>query len=276
MAAGLRGVRRGGGTVAVRLVALDLDGTVLGPGTEIAAELPGVLRRAADAGVWITLATGRMLLSAAGVQRRLGIEGPLLAYNGGAVRLTDGAGWSEGIPLAAAHAIGRLCRERGYFLQCYLGDEVFVSAADPRADAYSALAGVGYRVDPETAFFPASEPAKLLVIEPVERQPQVRAAVAEAAAGAVSLFHSYPHYLEIVRAGVDKGTALARLTARLGLEPAEVMAVGDAENDLPMVTYAGIGVAVANAGAVLRSAADYVCEAPCGAGVAEAIRRFAL
>ncbi len=262
--------------MAIRLVALDLDGTVLGPGTEIATELPGVLRQVAAAGVQVTLATGRMLRSAAGVQRRLGIEGPLLAYNGGAVRLTDGGGWSQGVPLAAAHAIGRLCQERGYFLQCYLGDELFVSAADPRADAYAALAGVAYTVDPQAALFPERQPTKLLVIEPAERQPEVRAAVAGVAAGAVALSHSYPHYLEIVGAGVDKGVALARLAAALGLDAAAVMAVGDAENDLPMVTYAGVGVAVANASPALRAAADYVCAAPCGRGVAEAMRRFAL
>lgn len=262
--------------MAVRLVALDLDGTVLGPGTEIAAELPAVLRQAMDAGVQIALATGRMLRSAAGVQRRLGIEGPLVAYNGGAVRLSDGSGWSQGVPVPAAHAIGRLCQDRGYFLQCYLGDELFVSAVDPRADAYAALAGVAYTVDPQTAFFPGREPTKLLVIEPAARQPEVRAAVAGVAAGAVALSHSYPHYLEISGAGVDKGRALARLAAAIGLEAADVMAVGDAENDLPMVAYAGVGVAVANASAALRSAADYVCAAPCGGGVAEAIRRFAL
>lgn len=260
----------------VSLIALDLDGTVLGPGREIAPAGRAALQQAQAAGIAIALATGRMLRSARVVQEQLGLNGPLITYNGGLVRLVDGRQWEDPVPLDAAHAIGALCRARGYYLQCYLGDDLYVSADDPRAQAYATLASVTYRVDPEVVWRPPVPPTKLLVIEPVERQPEVRAALEPVVAGRCELAHSYPHYLEISRSGVNKGVALVRLAEALGIARERVMAVGDGENDLSLIRAAGIGCAVANAVPLLATAAAYTCSARYGDGVAEAVARFAL
>jgi Cof subfamily protein (haloacid dehalogenase superfamily) len=262
--------------VAIGLLAVDLDGTVLGPGKEIAPGARAALQAAERAGVAVVLATGRMLRSARAVQEQLGLHGPLITYNGGLVSLPDGRGWVDPVPLETARAIGELCRRRGFFLQCYLGDDLYVPFADGRAEAYAALASVPYTVAPDLVYAPPSPPTKLLVIEPAERQPEVRAALQPLAAGRCELANSYPHYLEISRLGVHKGSALARLAATLGIPPAAVMAVGDGENDLPMLRYAAVRVAVANAAPVLREAADYVARARFGDGVAEAVQRFVL
>ncbi len=258
----------------IRLLALDLDGTVLGPGREIAPAGCAALQAAERAGVHVTLATGRMLRSAAAVRERLSLHGPLVAYNGGLVRLPDGGGWTDPVPLEAAHAVGDLCRQRGYFVQAYLDDALYVPFEDGRAEAYAELAGVTYIVDPTLAYAPPVGPTKLLIIEPEDRQPEVRAALASVAAGYLELANSYPHYLEISRRGVDKGTALARLADALGVPGSAVMAVGDGENDLPMIRYAGVGAAVANAVPALTAVADFTASARFGDGVAEAVRRF--
>lgn len=253
------------------LVAVDLDGTVLGPGSALAPAGASALRRASRVGVVVALATGRMLRSARAVQERLGLAGPLLAYNGGLVVLPDGRSWTDPVPLPAARAIAEACRVRGYFLQAYFGDDLRVPLADPRAEAYAQLAAVPYAVDPAAVWDMAQPPTKLLVIEPAARMPEVRAALAPAAAGRCELAHSYPHYLEISAAGVDKGTALARLAAALGVPRAAVMAVGDGENDLPMLRYAARAVAVANATPAAAAAAGTITAAPYGDGVAEAL-----
>ena len=260
----------------VSLIACDLDGTVLGPGKQMAPAGREALRAAERAGIAVALATGRMLRSARVVQEQLGLNGPLITYNGGLIHLVDGRQWADPVPLDAAHAIGGVCRDRGYYLQCYLGDDLYVSAADPRAEAYGQLASVTYTVDPEMVWHPPVPPTKLLVIEPVERQPEVRAALEPVAAGRCELAHSYPHYLEISRAGVNKGIALTRLAEVLGIPRDRVMAVGDGENDLSLLQAAGIGVAVANAVPAVLEAATYTCSARFGDGVAEAVARFAL
>jgi Cof subfamily protein (haloacid dehalogenase superfamily) len=253
------------------LVAVDLDGTVLGPGTALAPAGAAALRRAAERGVVVVLATGRMLSSARGVQSRLGLGGPLVAYNGGLVALPDGGGWSDPVPLPAARAVAAACRDRGYFLQAYFADRLCVPSADPRAEAYARLAGVSYAVDPQAVWELPEAPTKLLVIEPAERMPEVRGALGPVAAGRCELAHSYPHYLEISAAGVDKGAALCRLAALLGLPRERVLAIGDGENDVPMLRCAGLGVAVANAAPAAAASAAFVTAAPYGDGVAEAL-----
>ena len=258
----------------IALLALDLDGTVLGPGSDIAPAGRAALQRAERSGVAVALATGRMLRSARGVQERLGLHGPLITYTGGLVSLPDGRSWTDPLPVEAAQAIGAVCRARGYYLQCYLGDELQVPFEDGRAEAYGRLAGVGYTVNPDAVWAPRTPPTKLLVIEPVERMPEVRAALAPVVAGRCELAHSYAHYLEISAAGVNKGVALARLAAALGVARAAVMAIGDGENDLSMVQYAGVGAAVANAVPALAAAAAYVATRRCGDGVAEAVERY--
>jgi len=256
---------------SVRLLALDLDGTVLGPGAAIAPAVQDALRRAVAEGLTVALASGRMLRSEARVQAALGIPGPLIAYNGALVRLPDGSGWEEPVPLEVAREVSSLCRARGYFLQCYYHDELCVPADDPRARDYAALAGVPFVVDPERVWHPPSPPTKQLVIEPVERQPEVRAAVAEVARGRLELAHSYPHYLEISAAGVNKGVALRRLAEVLGVPREAVMAVGDAENDLAMLDYAGWPAAVGNAAPAVRARARLAARRPYGDGMAELV-----
>ncbi len=262
----------GGCRLPVSLVACDLDGTVLGPGTEIAPDVRLALAQAETAGWTIVLASGRMLRSVQGVQSRLGVQGPIIAYNGGLVALPDGRVLHHPIPVAAAQRVADVCARHGFFLQTYQDDRLYVPWEDARADAYSRLAGVPPTVDPDRVFHPRVAPTKLLVIEPAQRQPEVRAAIAPLAPGELELANSYPHYLEITAAGIDKGTALAELCALLGTQPAEVLAVGDGENDLPMLNLAGLGVAVANAAETVRRAVAHVTRAPYGAGVAEAIR----
>jgi len=257
---------------SVALIALDLDGTVLGPGPEIDPEGRAALQEAEASGLTVVLATGRMLRSARAVQEALGLHGPLITYNGGLVALPDGRTWTDPVPLTAARDIASACRGRRFFLQAYFGDALRVPYPDPRAEAYARLAGVDYTVDAAAVWTPVEAPTKLLVIEPAERMAEVRSALEPVSAGRCELAHSYAHYLEISRAGVNKGVALGRLAATLGLEPGQVMAVGDGENDLSMLRYAGLGVAVANAVPALAAVAARVTTAPYGAGVAEAVR----
>jgi Cof subfamily protein (haloacid dehalogenase superfamily) len=246
---------------------------VLGPGPQLAPAAGAALRAAAAAGLAVVLASGRMLRSIAAVQDALGLSGPIIAYNGGMVRLPDGRTWEHPIPLATARTIAGVCRDRGYFLQSYYADQLLVPADEPRAREYARIAGVPFRVDPDAVYAPEQPPTKQLVIEPVERQALVRAAVRAAAGDGVELANSYPHYLEVSAAGVDKGSALARVASVLGVPRSAVLAVGDGENDLPMLRYAGLAAAVANAAPAVRQAVTLLAGAPFGDGVAELVTR---
>ena len=94
--------------------------------------------------------------------------------------------------------------------------------------------------------------------------------------GRLSIYRSEPFFIEVMARGVDKGAAIAGLIERLGLEREDVIACGDGLNDLSMIRYAGLGVAMANAQPEVKEAADVVTLSNDEDGVAEAIERYIL
>ena len=260
-----------------RLIAIDIDGTLLAPGNVLAPAVGGAVARATASGATVALASGRMFVSVAAWAGRLGLRGPLIAYNGAMVRThPDGqTWWHRPVPLAAARAAVAACRSAGWYVQVYLDDQLLVPWRDDRTDWYSENSGVPFTVDPERVYDLPAAPTKLLVIEPAERMPDIRAALSAATAPELLVMAtSFPHYLEVTAPDVNKGVALTALGQRLGLPLTATMAIGDGNNDLSMLGAAGIRVAVANASPDLRKAADVVTGGKYGDGVAEAISRF--
>ncbi len=259
------------------MIAIDIDGTLLAPGNVLAPAVGGAVERATAAGATVVLASGRMFVSVAAWAGHLGLRGPLIAYNGAMVRThPDGqTWWHRPLPLAAARAAVATCKAEGWYVQVYLDDQLLVPWRDDRTDWYSQNSGVPFTVDPERVYDPPAAPTKLLVIEPAERMPAVRAALTEATAPEVLVMAtSFPHYLEITAPDVNKGVALTALAERLGVPTAATMAIGDGNNDVFLLGAAGIRVAVANASPDLQRAADLVTAGKYGEGVAEAISRF--
>lgn len=262
--------------MGIALVATDLDGTLLGSDSQPSPRGVQALREAAARGVTVALATGRMLSSARALQAAMGLSGPLLAYNGGRVAFPDGTVWEDPVPLAVARSIGALCRQRSYLLQSYCGDALLVPWEDERTAAYSRRAGIPCHRDPEGVYAPETPPTKLLLIVDPARREEVSAEIRERFGAEVDVSGSQPEYVEINRGGVNKGRALRRVAESLGIDLEAVLAVGDAENDIPMLLAAGIGAAVANAGPAVRAAAGWVAPSPYGEGVAEVLERFVL
>jgi Cof subfamily protein (haloacid dehalogenase superfamily) len=114
-------------------------------------------------------------------------------------------------------------------------------------------------------------PHKLLGVGPVARIDAIHAELKDEFGATLELVKSKPNYLEILAPGVSKKNALQELTADWGLDRAEVMAIGDAPNDLAMVEWAGVGVAIGNACETVKQKADLVVADHDHQGVAEAI-----
>jgi Cof subfamily protein (haloacid dehalogenase superfamily) len=260
-----------------RVIAIDIDGTLAAPGNVLSPAAGPAVGRAVAAGATVVLASGRMFVSVAGWADRLGLRGPLIAYNGAMVRThPDGqTWWHQPVPLAAARRAVSACKDAGWYVQVYLDDELLVPWRDERTDWYSQNSGVPFTVDPDRVYGLPEAPTKLLVIEPAERMPSVRAGLTEAAKPDVLVMAtSFPHYLEVTAAGINKGVALGALAKRMGVPADATMGIGDGDNDLPLLEAAGLRVAVQNAAPELRAAADIVTAAKYGDGVAEAIDRF--
>ncbi|HYF93899.1 MAG TPA: Cof-type HAD-IIB family hydrolase [Symbiobacteriaceae bacterium] len=263
----------------IKLVALDIDGTLVGKDHQIPPRTREAIRTAGDRGVRFAIVTGRMYKSCVPYARELGLEGmPLVAYNGGMVceypsgRLI----YHAPVPLDVCKAMAAFCEARGYHLQAYVGDELYVPNMGPYTREYAANAGVAaHDVGPLSAWLQKPS-TKLLIIHDAQEMPRVRAEVLALLGPAVEAASSHPHYLECVSPGVSKGTALEAIAASLGLERAEVMAVGDGMNDMDMLQWAGTSFAMAHAPEPLRRVATHVTESGPGDGVAEALERMGL
>jgi Cof subfamily protein (haloacid dehalogenase superfamily) len=244
------------------LVASDLDGTLLTPELEFSPELPEALAALEAARVPFLICTGRMLRSARRVLAQLGLcRGLIVCYQGAMVadlgtgerllhRPIDGE--------VAAEVVHRL-RNLGRHLNAYIDDQLYVEQLDEWARQYAEFAEVGIEVvddlavevaaRPPTKFVVLSEPADVDVLLPrLQEEWQGRLYVARSQAS----------YIELAAPGVSKSGALQWLCEREGLRPARTVACGDAPNDLDMLRWAGLGVAMAEAAPDVRAAADLV------------------
>jgi len=255
----------------VRLIALDLDGTLLDAKGRLPAENARALASFAARGAVVALASGRMTDCIAPTAAALGIDCPIVAYNGAMVRdrLSASRRTIFHRPLEPEHGDRLLeyCADRRFLLNYYL-DDVLYADGDPAlrrfADLYAAQTGARYRFVPDVRVLKGNAPTKLILIaDPVHPDPErtrdgQHARLTRTLGEAVAIVRTNPEYLEFLRLGVDKGVGLERLAAAYGIAREEIVAFGDGENDREMLAYAGVGVAPANAKESVKEVADVV------------------
>ena len=258
------------------LVACDLDGTLLDPDLIFAADLPGALEALADAGISFIICTGRMFRSARGVAGALGLtQGLIVCYQGALVADLETGAQLLHRPIEgalAAEVAGRL-RVLGRHLNAYIDDRLYVEQLDEWARRYAEHAEVGIEVvDDLAAEVAARPPTKFVVLSEPADVDGLLPRLQQEWRGRLMVVRSQASYIEIVAPGVSKSGALQWLCDRDGLHRERIVACGDAENDLDMLRWAGLGVAVAEAAPGVRDAADLVVER---AGLPGLFRRLA-
>lgn len=265
----------------VRLVAIDLDGTLIGSDLTISAADRDAIKRASATGVEICIATGRLYSAAKPYADELGLSGFLIPLNGAAVFDIRSSAMVRAVPLDRAIALAALreLRDAGFRVQLYFGDRLYLDGTDDRTDEYLRLA----RVQPVMV----ADLAQLLDgAVPADPGPMKVLGVGDEAAvvaqveklrqrlgSSANVFRSLKQYLEVTDPHADKGTALAWVARQRGLDAQAVAAIGDSDNDTPMFRWAGSSFAVADGTPLARSTAAAVT-GPCGSGVAQALARL--
>jgi Cof subfamily protein (haloacid dehalogenase superfamily) len=253
------------GTFPVRLLALDLDGTLLGPDRVIRPRVRRAVADALEAGVVVTLATGRMYRSALPFARELGITAPLVCYQGAYIREMPGPGGIAGRLLyhrtmsgvVAREAIG-WARARGFDPHVNVDDRLLMETETAGALDYERLAGVGAELVPDLLAAVRGPVTKILAVG-VAPLPETSLAAARAAfAGRAQVTVSHPEYLEWNAPGVTKARGVRWLARSLEIAPGQVMAIGDQYNDVELLAGVGHGVAMGNAPDPVREAARHV------------------
>jgi len=275
----------------IRLVALDIDGTLVGDDAVLGERTRWAVRDAMAMGVLVVVATGRMPSSAMSFVDALGIRGPLIAYQGALIRASPDPLHARrrrtGLPLGriishtpmpAVVARDIVRWVRAYDLDPHLNhlERFILRADDPGADDYSRFNGVDAELAPDLAGAITHPITKILAAGEPEDVARAFGLAREAFAGRATVTVSHPRFLEFLAPGVSKGQAVRRVARSHGIPLGQAMAVGDQYNDLEMIAAVGHGVAMPTAPAVVQAVARYIAPSVEEEGAAQMIERLVL
>lgn len=262
--------------MAYKLVAIDLDGTLLDPDLQISPRNVAVIRDAIAANIIVTLSTGRMFAAALPFARLLQLDVPLITCNGAAVICAETKKIYYEVPLPSDLVLSIIteAQRRKMTVSIYTVDDIFVAETGDNVNIHARIDNA--EVKPADL---AEVAAERKIIKILLTSPNLYADTEQMHSlyGARTTFYfSLPWFTEIVAQGVNKGAALKTLGNVFGVSSAEMIAIGDNYNDLPMLEYAGLGVAMGNASVELKEQADFVTRRHDDDGVADVIEKFIL
>lgn len=264
------------------VIALDLDGTLTNHEKEVTLRTRQVLMQAMDEGATVVLASGRSTYGIEPVAHCLELEkrgGYILSYNGGKIVdwQTKEEIYAKQLPAEVVPQLHEYARRTGHALLGYKGNDIVTERPDDPYVLEEArinkmpVCGVECLLDHLDP-----HPTKLLLTGHPDDMVRAEAELSNQFAERMDVFRSAPFFVELVPKGIDKARSLARLLARLNRSAADLIAFGDGYNDLSMLRYAGMGVAMANAAPEVRAEADFVTASNEEDGVALGIERFVL
>jgi Cof subfamily protein (haloacid dehalogenase superfamily) len=264
--------------MTIRLVACDLDGTLVGPDLAFSPRVREAICRAGAQGAIVTLATGRGYPSTHLFASQLAIRAPLVCYQGAQVKACDGSTLYESLlPRRYLPPVVELCQDYGWELSAYCDDRVYQTTQIYEPAFYERWFGLPVEQVCHLMEALPGDPIKFIIIAPTQAEGDgIEHLLRAHADERFQIMRSHPQFVEGLARGVSKGDGVARLARQLGIEREEVMAIGDSENDRSMVAWAGLGVAIGNATRQVKAVAAVVAPPQSEDGAAWAIERYVL
>ncbi len=253
-----------------RLIASDLDGTLLGPDGEPTKDLADAVGKLQRKGIHFAAASGRMYTSQKMTVEKICTSYSVIAYNGSFIVCEDGTITKRRIDAETVRGIVGYCYVRGYYVQCYYNGAIRTKEDCPllRSDPDSRIAEIQFGNLLETEAKPSP---KIVILPGPENVPAVISDI-KSMYPKLYVTQSGPHVIEIMPNGVNKAKGLESICECLGIKSDEVIAFGDGMNDIPMIRWAGLGVAVGNAPDDVKKAAGKVSSGNGPDGVLEVLR----
>ena len=246
------------------IIALDLDGTLLNSQRVITPSTLDLLLQLQAVGKKIVISTGRPIFGATKVAELLQLEkfgGYVMAYNGGVVQdwKTKEIIYSNVLQPEAIAAAYQYAKDAGFALVCY-HDEFLVSEHEMNPYMEFSLKRNGLTFKKVVNFlkevtYPIS---KCMIIGEPDSLHQLEERILDTHPTSFTVYRSEPFFLEVVPENINKATGLSVLLRHLNLPQSRLIAFGDSYNDIPMIRFAGIGIAMGNAPQEVKDAADLV------------------
>lgn len=266
-----------------RLIAADLDDTLLDENSKISARNKDAISKAVDKGVRFIIATGRMFKTSVSYLDDLELDGdcPLINYHGALIKKAKSRQIVYHQPLnnELAVAVAEEAERKGSHVSVFINDNLYISEENQYSQYYQALTRVELQPVGKLSSFligNGAKPTKISIICWDGNIDGIEAGLKDGFGERLSILQSRPYFLEITDQKATKGQALRWFAEQEGIKQEEVIAFGDGYNDLDMVKFAGLGVAVGNARPAVLQAADLVTASNNEDGVAEVIEKYVL
>jgi len=270
-----------------RLVAIDLDGTLLNSNKQISKENIRTLNEVIEKGVAVIVCSGRIFEGAKIFARQIGSRYPLVACNGAVVKDLASGEQLYGNPLSRedCYKVIDICKRENIYYHVYIGDTMYTERLEYSALFYwnknrelpeNEQVSIKLVDRMKEAIAHNNELASKIVV--ISRNPESLLSVREQmeAIGSVDVTSSNFDNFEVVNKGVNKGNAVKFVGELLKIDKCETIAIGDNENDYSMIKYAGLGIAMGNAEKSIKEIADHVTLTNDENGVSEALKKFIL
>lgn len=276
-----------------KMLVTDMDYTLLNKEKKISERNREAVKKAIEKGVHIIVATGRIYTSARIYARLLGVRAPIIASNGAIIREavfnnpkdTENAIYKDTLNVGTIKKMIEISHKYGLSCHFFTEDTIYAEK----------LVNVSLRYTEWNKYLGEEDKVKIIIADDMEKTlvqdkmeilkgvvvdndsekiQSFRNEIEET--GIVSVTQSMNNNLEVMNKGVTKGSAVKILAQMYGIDREEIIAIGDNENDMSMIEYAGLGIAMGNAEESLKNVADYITGDYQEDGVAEAIEKFIL
>lgn len=265
-----------------KLLVLDLDGTLTNGKKVITPRTKETLLRVQEQGTRIVLASGRPTYGIAPLAEQLELqkyEGYILAYNGGEIIdwKTKALMYKNLLDPEVLPYLYECARKNNFAIVTYEGEYVLTEKPEDEYVLKEALLNVMKIKKVDNFLNAVKHPiAKCLIVGEPVRLAGLEKEMHAHLKDRMGVFRSEPYFLELVPQGIDKARSLSVLLEKIGASREEMIAIGDGFNDLSMIKYAGLGIAMANAQDVVKENADFITLSNEEDGVAYAAEKFIL
>ena len=262
----------------IEAIAIDLDGTLLTHDKKITPYSLSILQKAMEKGIKVIVATGRSLATCERFVNEIGVQDPIICYNGSCIydTLSQKDLFHQPMSEEMCKEIISLVGTTKASLQAFRHHKVYYTKDAKNADFLEPLtSSIGVIVEDFSSISPL-EFTKAMYIGELEETEKIKEHLRQKFGESIHLVYSHPTYFEMLSKGATKGFALEKLLSSYNIDPKNTMAFGDESNDLEMLSLVGHPIAMGNGVPQVKEIARYIADSCDNDGVAKAIEKWVL
>ncbi|WP_139902555.1 Cof-type HAD-IIB family hydrolase [Clostridium thermarum] len=261
-----------------KLIAADMDGTLLNSDGKITDKTRVAIGKAVEKGVIFSICTGRPIQGAESFNSLLNLDSPFITYNGAMIVMGKSKKilFQQNLTAEAARNILSIGKEFETTIVAWSMNKLYCYKLSEEIHDYKQITKVEPRLIEDEEELIKNGITKILWIDSPEKLTYYQEVLKDRLGDSVNYCTSRPMFLEFFHNKVSKAVAMEKLGEHFNIKREEMIAIGDGFNDLPMIEYAGLGVAMGNAPADIKARADYVTLSNDKDGIAHVLEKFVL